>query len=326
MYRRLCREALICLLIVSIHIGMACSVTAVAADSGQKAEPPRIVQIYPSGGMEHVPVDTSIHIVFSEPMDEASTISAITISPTPELRESTSWQLLHSNSVLVVTPARPLNYSTTYRVTVRSTAMSSGKTQLRQDYEWSFTTCESPASPGELPRNGGFDEGDITGWKWSYAEERGSRAAQWSIVSDKDREHVLCVSRPPTFEMGSCSLEQAINAEVPLTGLVFLSFDVLIDDYTLKQYEPKSAYPLKVTVTYLDKAGKERSFVRAYYYYMPVEGGLAGFSEFVEIGNWTKKSYNLSAEVPRPSYIKWIKLEFCGWAWLCMVDNIRFVW
>ncbi len=78
--------------------------------------------------------------------------------------------------------------------------------------------------------------------------------------------------------MGSCSLEQAIDAEVPLTGLVFLSFDVMIDDYTLKQYAPGGdTYPLKVIVTYLDRDGKEHSFVRAFYYYMPVEGGIAGF-------------------------------------------------
>lgn len=326
MYRRLCREALVCVLLMSISIGMAYSVTAVAAGSGQKVGGPGVVQVYPSHGMDNVPVDTSIHVVFSEPMDETSTISAISISPTPELSHSTSWQFLHNNSVLVITPARPLKYSTTYRVTVKRDAMNSGNTGLGQDYEWSFTTVESPVSPVELPRNGGFAEGDITGWKWSHTEERGSRAAQWSIVSDKDREHVLSVSRPPTFEMGSCSLEQAINAEVPLTGLVFLSFDVMIGDYTLKQYDPKDTYPLKVTVTYLDKEGKERSFVRAYYYYMPVEGGIAGFSEFVEAGKWSQKSYNLSAEVPRPSYIKSLKLEFSGWAWVCMVDNIRFVW
>ncbi len=325
MYRKLYREALIRVLLVSVLIGAACCATTVAADFGSKAEPPRVVQVYPSNGMEHVPIDTSIHIIFSGPMDEASAIQAIAISPTPEL-SSTSWQFLHDNSVLVITPARPLKYSTIYRVTVKGSAMNSRNTQLGKDHDWSFTTVESPASPVELPKNGGFAEGDITGWKWSHTEERGSRAAQWGVVPDKDREHVLRVSRPPTFEMGSCSLEQAINAEVPLSGLVFLSFDVLIGDYTLKQYDPKDTYPLKVTVTYLDRDGKERSFVRAYYYYMPVEGGIARFSEFVEIGKWAQKSYNLSAEIPRPSYIKSIKLEFQGWAWLCMVDNIRFVW
>jgi len=107
MYRKLCREALIRAVLMSVLIGIACSATAFAADSGSKAEPPRVVQAYPSHGMDNVPVDTSIHVVFNEPMDETSTISAISISPTPELSYSTSWQFLHDNSVLVITPARP---------------------------------------------------------------------------------------------------------------------------------------------------------------------------------------------------------------------------
>lgn len=325
MYRQIYRGVLTCVLLATAF-AMVCSMEAIAGGSESKIGPPRVVQVYPSHGMEHVPVDTSIHIVFSGPMDELSTIQAVAISPTPDLAYPASWQFLHDKSVLVITPSRPLRYSTTYRVTVQRGARSSDNIELKQDYEWSFTTSESPPSPVEAPRNGGFSTGDITGWKWAHTEDRGARAAQWSVVSDKDREHALAVSRPPTFEMGACSLEQAINAEVPLTGLVFLSFDVLVGDYTLKQYAPGDTYPFKVIVTYLDKDGREHSFVRAYYYYMPVDGGIAGFAEFVEAGKWTQKSYNLSAQVPRPSYIKSIKLEFSGWAWLCMVDNIRFVW
>jgi len=325
MCREYYRGVLACVLLATV-LAMTCSVKAVAAGSESKVNPPRVVQVYPSRGMEYVPVDTSIHIVFSGPMDELSTIQAVTISPAPELAYPASWQFLHNKSVLVITPLRPLRYSTTYRVTVHKAARDQEGIELNQDYEWSFTTSQSPPSPVEAPRNGGFSTGDITGWKWAHTEDRGARETQWKVVPDKDREHVLCVSRPPTFEMGTCSLEQAIDAEVPVTGLVFLSFDVLIGDYTLKQYAPGDTYPMKVIVTYLDKDGREHSFVRAYYYYMPVEGGVAGFAEFVEAGKWTQKSYNLSMQVPRPSYIKSIKFEFCGWAWLCMLDNVRFVW
>lgn len=324
MYRQICHGVL-AFVLLSLVLGIICPVTAVAENSVE-IQPPAVVQVYPSDAMEHVPVDTSIHIIFDKPMDELSTIRAITISPTPELTYPASWQFLHNKSVLVITPARPLRYSTTYRVTVEKGARSLNNIELGGNYEWFFTTAQSPPSPVEAPRNGGFATGDISGWKWSHTEERGSREAQWSVVSDQDKDHALTVSRPPTFEMGVSSLEQAINAEVPLSGLVFLSFDVLVGDYTLKQYSPGDTYPLKVIVTYLDKDGRESSFVRSYYHYMPVDGGIAGFAEFVERGKWTRKSYNLSTEIPRPAYIKSIKLEFCGWAWLVMVDNIKFVW
>ena len=284
MYQKICRGVLTCV-ILALVLGMVGSVKAVAESPGVLLERPGVVQVYPSHGMEYVPIDTSIHIVFNEPMDESSTIQAVTISPAPELAYPASWQFLHDNSVLVITPARPLRYSTTYRVTVQMSAKTVDNRELRQEYEWSFSTIESPPSPVEVPRNGGFATGDITGWKWSHTAERGARAAQWSVVSDGDREHVLRVSRPPTFELGSCGLEQTINAEVPLSGLIFLSFDVLIGDYTLKQYAPGDTYPMKVVVTYLDKDGTEHSFAKSYYYYLPVEGGIAAFAEFVEAGS-----------------------------------------
>ncbi|NLS44169.1 MAG: Ig-like domain-containing protein [Firmicutes bacterium] len=328
MCRWICREAPIFLLLVSLSIlfGAVYPATAVAADIELEVEPPRVVQVYPSHGMEYVPVGTSIHIIFNGPMDESSTIQSVVISPSPDLAYPASWQLLRGESILIITPSRPLKYSTTYKVTVQRGAKNKEGKESLQDYEWVFTTEQSPPSPGEVPKNGGFSTGDISEWEWTHSEERGSRAAQWNVVSDTDGEYVLTISRPPTFEMGSSSLKQIIDREVPLSGLVFLSFDVLIGDYTLKQYSPGGTYPLKVIVVYLDRDGKEHSFTRSYYYHMPVEGGIDSFAEFVEAGKWAHKSYNLSAQTPRPSFIKSIEFESCGWAWFCALDNIKFVW
>ena len=76
---------------------------------------PRVVQVYPSDGMEYVPVDTSIHIVFSEPMDEDSTISAISISPAPDF-SARSWQFLHDNSCLLYTSLLDRNWDARLRL------------------------------------------------------------------------------------------------------------------------------------------------------------------------------------------------------------------
>lgn len=304
----------------------ACGQNVFAGEPGPKPGPPRVVQVYPSDGMKYVPVDTAIHIVFSEPMDERTTIQAVSISPAPQLVYPSSWHFLNNKAVMVVVPARPLRYSTTYKVVVKRSARDSQGTEMEQDYAWSFTTVASPPSPTEAPLNGGFATGDLTGWSFRHEEAAGSRAASWSVVSEGDRAHLLKISRPPTFESGSCWLEQTIGRELPAFGLVFLSFDMRLDAYTFKEYTTGAAYPLKVTVTYLDKSGDEHSFVRAFYYYLPADGGLDSFAEFVELGRWTSRSYNLSTLVPRPAYLKSIRFECSGWAWTTCLDDIKLVW
>ncbi|MCR4401925.1 MAG: Ig-like domain-containing protein [Firmicutes bacterium] len=297
-----------------------------AGDSDPQSKAPRVVQVYPSDGMQHVPVDTAIHIVFSESMDEASAMRAVTISPAPELAFPASWQFLNNKTIMVVIPAKPLRYSTTYRITVSGSARDSQGTEMGQDYSWSFTTTKSPPAPVAVPANGGFAAGGLAGWSWSHSEAAGSRAASWSVVADGQREHVLRITRPPTFEMGSCAIEQRIDAEVPASGLVFLSFDLRLDDYTLKEYTTASTYPLKVILTYLDRNRVEHSFVKAYYFHLPSEGGIDSFAEFVELGRWTSRSYNLSVLVPRPVVLKSLRFECSGWAWTTLLDDVKLVW
>ncbi len=312
--------------ILAVAVAVSCGRGVRAGEPVPKPGRPSVVQVYPSDGMKYVPVDTAIHIVFSEPMDEAATIQAVSVSPAPNFVYPSSWQFLNNRAVMVVIPARPLRYLTTYKVVVSRSARDSQGVEMEQDYSWTFTTVASPPSPVEAPLNGGFASGDLSPWEFGHDEAPGSRAAAWSVVSEGDRPHALKISRPPTFENGSCWIEQAIGKELPAFGLVFLSFDVKLDDYSFKEYTAGGAYPLKVVIAYLDKAGVERSFTRAFYYHLPAEGGLDSFAEFVELGRWTARSYNLSALVPRPAYMKSIRFECQGWAWTAYLDEIRLVW
>ncbi len=314
----------LCLLALAAIV--LCGQGILAAAPGPKPGPPTVVQVYPSDGMKYVPVDTAIHIVFSEPMTESAAIQAIHVTPALQLVYPSSWQFLNDRTIMVVVPARPLRYSTTYTVTVRGSARDSQGVEMGHDYSWSFTTVASPPSPSEAPVNGGFATGDIAGWEFGHEEASGSRAATWSVGPSGDREHALKFSRPPTFERGSCWIEQAIRSELPAFGLAFLSFDMRIDSYTLKEYTDGSTYPLKVTIRYRDKAGAEFSFSKAFYYHLPVEGGVDSFAEFVELGRWSSRSYNLSALVPRPAYLESIRFECSGWAWTVFLDDIRLVW
>ncbi|MGE5585366.1 MAG: Ig-like domain-containing protein [Bacillota bacterium] len=316
--------AAVCMLMVLLLL--KCGGSLAAGEPAPRPEPPRILQVYPSDGMQHVPVDSAIHIIFSEPMDEAATIQSVSISPAPQIVYPASWQFLNNRAIMIIVPAKPLRYSTTYRVVVSRSARDSQGAEMQQDYSWSFTTAKSPPVPAEAPSNGGFASGDLAGWSWKHEEAGGSRAASWAVVDEGDRQHALKITRPPTFEMGSCRVEQRLDSELPAFGLVFLSFDMRVDDYTFKEYTARSTYPLKVVLTYLDKDGMERTFVRAYYYHLPAEGGVDSFAEFVELGKWTSRSYNLSALVPRPARLKSIGFECSGWAWTTFVDDIKLVW
>ncbi|HHV61925.1 MAG TPA: Ig-like domain-containing protein [Firmicutes bacterium] len=297
-----------------------------AAESQSKAGPPRIVAVYPSDGMTDVPVDTGIHIIFSKPMDREKTMNAFSMSPSPALVFPSSWRMWNDDTVMVVMPAKALQYDTLYVVTIGSGATARDGNELGTEYSWAFRTARRPVLPSELPKNGGFASGDLSGWNFSSEGAPGEPVPTWKVVKDGERPHALLIARDLTFDMGRASIEQELDVDVPAYGLVFVSFDLKLGNYTNKVYTEHHAYPAKLIVRYLGQDGKEHEFTRAYYYHPPVDGGLDSYAEFVELNKWTSRSYNLSTLIPRPVRIVKIVLECSGWGWLTSFDNVRVAW
>ncbi|NPV52121.1 MAG: Ig-like domain-containing protein [Firmicutes bacterium] len=313
---------------------LACSLALIAmpgavgyaAGSQPGSGPPRVVAVYPSDGMTDVPVDTGIHIIFSKPMDREKAINAFSMSPSPTLVFPGSWRMWNDDTVLVVMPAKALQYDTRYVVTIGAGAAGRDGSELGSEYSWSFRTAKRPALPSELPKNGGFDAGNLSGWSFSYEGGPGEPPSSWRVVKDGERTHVLEISRDLTFDMGRASVEQKLDVDVPVSGLVFVSLDLKLGDYTNKVYTERHAYPAKLIVKYLGQDGKEHEFTRSYYYHPPVDGGLDSYAEFVELNRWTSRSYNLSTLIPRPVRIVKIILECAGWGWSTSFDNVRIAW
>ncbi|PIU56283.1 MAG: hypothetical protein COS88_03045, partial [Chloroflexi bacterium CG07_land_8_20_14_0_80_51_10] len=102
--------------------------------------PSAVISVSPTDGAIDVPVDTSISVSFSEPMDKASVGGAFSIKP--EVSGKFGW----GDNRLTLDPTNDLAYGTTYKVIVATGARDLAGNGLAADHTWSFTTRAAPTN------------------------------------------------------------------------------------------------------------------------------------------------------------------------------------
>jgi hypothetical protein len=101
--------------------------------------PPAVVGHVPDVDAADVSIATTVEVTFSEPMDEAATEAAFSISPS--VSGSFGWG--GGDTVMTFTPSSALAYETGYTVTISSAAEDKQGENMLAPYSWGFTTEES---------------------------------------------------------------------------------------------------------------------------------------------------------------------------------------
>ena len=106
-----------------------------------EAQSLEVVSAGPIGQLDNLARASEIRVTFSEPMvavgKTASVITIPFLKIEPVISGTFRWA---GTSTLVLTPSRPLPFSTTYRVTVAAVAKSVAGQTLASPYTFSFTT------------------------------------------------------------------------------------------------------------------------------------------------------------------------------------------
>jgi len=96
---------------------------------------PTVVSVSPATGAQSVAVGTSIQITFDRYMDTQEVLAGLTLQP------DTSYQASWNGVVLTLIPTKPLQYGTTYTVTIGDPAVDTDGTNL-PEYSTSFKTVD----------------------------------------------------------------------------------------------------------------------------------------------------------------------------------------
>ncbi len=110
---------------------------------------PTITSVSPTGAT--VPITTAISATFSEPMNEATTEAAFSI--TPALVGTSSWV----GNTMTYTPAANLASGTKYTVTIGTGAQDLAGNPMASAYSWSFTTKSARRGGRAAPRDSDDD-------------------------------------------------------------------------------------------------------------------------------------------------------------------------
>lgn len=84
-----------------------------------------------------VPIETTINITFNKPMEEIVTENAFSILPT--ISGVLSW----NDNELIFEPDKPLDYNTTYTVSISKSTKDLEGNNLENDFQWSFNTIKN---------------------------------------------------------------------------------------------------------------------------------------------------------------------------------------
>jgi len=122
------------------------SASPIIPEDGRDTTPPAIIDKTPTE--TNVPVNTQIHVTFSEAMSQTSAESAFSTSATTG---SFSW----NGNIMTYIPDSDLTFDTTYTVTIGTGAMDLADNNLQTEHIWQFITAvsDTDTKPPTVVRN-----------------------------------------------------------------------------------------------------------------------------------------------------------------------------
>ncbi|NLE90794.1 MAG: Ig-like domain-containing protein [Dehalococcoidales bacterium] len=186
-----------------------CLLTGCQEQNNQTAEPPEcsVLSVFPPNGATGIPVQPTIKIRFSEPMEADSAENAISF--TPAFGYHCLWE--DSNQLLSITPENDLNYSETYTLTIDDSAISLDSRPLAQAYTLGFTTELEPpyVTQAICPENTGTESlTQPVKIRFSQAMDTASIETSLSITPDiiystawEENNTVMVILPAPSWEL-----------------------------------------------------------------------------------------------------------------------------
>jgi len=132
---------------LSIFILFSCAVKEAPSGGPEDTTKPNIISVKPEPQSIEIPVDTKFHILFSKPMNQEKTVSAVFLSPVFWDYPTYEWK----GRELVVTPPERLEINKTYVLTIGADATGHHGNQMGTSHSFAFST------------GGAIDSGSISG-------------------------------------------------------------------------------------------------------------------------------------------------------------------